>query len=539
MNNVTFDMDANFTIEGFLTSLNNEIFEPRENLGNFNNGQISDGLWELCITDTSPGNVGFINNWNIVLDENNNLPDVGFIEFPVCNTNCTVGCQCQDSTSNNCLLLPDIIISDTVMLNDFHEYPDTIRVTSATSNIGYGTLEFRGTNEWFCDDIQVPVGTICNDGSYPKQKVNQRIYKKVEQDCIDWVDVVAGYMQYHAAEGHEHPHIDSWVHNSIRIKGRDESNPLSWPLISAGSKVSFCAENSVLCNNNFQDYCSYQGEEYNVDDNNFDGTLVDGNLVNGRMGQFYTCNALIQGVSVGYSDVYGYLLNGQEILFNGNTCNGKYYVVSHFDPDSLFTEVTRENNVSYIPINLSKQQSNCCITNFEAIDVDATGCEMEFNDLTQPEANDWFWEFGDGSTSTDQFPVHCFDTIGTYQVSLTTTNDSSCTNTYTKSVTANCDCSFISDIANFNNFDIKISPNPFEKYTTINLNLNNSSKVKIDVFNLLNQKVKTIQPLITLQNGTKNYLLELDEKIFFIFIYYLLIANFLELILLSAIKLTI
>ena len=108
-------------------------------------------------------------------------------------------------------------------------------------------MEFHGTNLWFCDGAPATVGQTCPDGNPAKQLVEQRIYRKSSTETVDWIDVDAGYMGYHAAEGHEHPHIDSWVHNSLRIKGRDTDNPLSWPLVSNGNKVSFCAENSAQC----------------------------------------------------------------------------------------------------------------------------------------------------------------------------------------------------------------------------------------------------------------------------------------------------
>jgi hypothetical protein len=35
---------------------------------------------------------------------------------------------------------------------------------------------------------------------------------------------------------------------------------------------------------------------------------------------------------------------------------------------------------------------------------------------------DWLWDFGDGETSTDQNPIHIYDTLGTYTPTLTVTN---------------------------------------------------------------------------------------------------------------------
>ncbi|MDX2001366.1 MAG: PKD domain-containing protein [Chitinophagales bacterium] len=54
-----------------------------------------------------------------------------------------------------------------------------------------------------------------------------------------------------------------------------------------------------------------------------------------------------------------------------------------------------------------------------------------FTDLSQPFSSSlvsWFWDFGDGSTSTVQSPIHTFSANGNYQVKLTVTNSNGCTN---------------------------------------------------------------------------------------------------------------
>ncbi|MDD3686248.1 MAG: PKD domain-containing protein [Bacteroidales bacterium] len=48
--------------------------------------------------------------------------------------------------------------------------------------------------------------------------------------------------------------------------------------------------------------------------------------------------------------------------------------------------------------------------------------EVQFIDESTGEIDDWFWDFGDGNTSTMQNPVHTFVDGGTYTLSLTVSN---------------------------------------------------------------------------------------------------------------------
>lgn len=48
--------------------------------------------------------------------------------------------------------------------------------------------------------------------------------------------------------------------------------------------------------------------------------------------------------------------------------------------------------------------------------------DVSFTDLSTQLPTDWSWEFGDGSSSPDQHPIHQYTTPGDYTVSLTVTN---------------------------------------------------------------------------------------------------------------------
>ncbi len=66
---------------------------------------------------------------------------------------------------------------------------------------------------------------------------------------------------------------------------------------------------------------------------------------------------------------------------------------------------------------------------------DSTFCQapstVQFTDLTSGSTS-WFWDFGDGTTSTQQNPSHQYTATGDYDVTLTATTGTGCTNTTTK-----------------------------------------------------------------------------------------------------------
>ncbi|MEQ1916768.1 MAG: PKD domain-containing protein, partial [Gallionella sp.] len=61
---------------------------------------------------------------------------------------------------------------------------------------------------------------------------------------------------------------------------------------------------------------------------------------------------------------------------------------------------------------------------------------VNFTDNSTNTPTAWAWDFGDGTTSTDQNPSNVFTTPGTYNVTLTVTNDNG-TDTYSVTITVN------------------------------------------------------------------------------------------------------
>ena len=275
-----------------------------------------------------------------------------------------VQCKCQDTTMTNCDLVPDITISRAPLLingsSGYTEYPQVcvpacngndgrIRISVSTPNIGHGPMETRGTPTYVCGtdtfvaaNVTSIPATCATTGLPPKQLIVQRIYHK-NGGTMTFTDKPAGTMTYHASHGHQH--VDDWGMYTLRTSTVDP-NPLNWPIVGTGAKLSFCLLDIGSCNG-YPGYC--------VDST---GLVITGtsNFPNyGLGGGNYGCSNVMQGISAGYLDIYSQGLDGMWINVPPGTCNGNYWIVVEIDPHHFFTEESKTNNVVAVPIALTKQ----------------------------------------------------------------------------------------------------------------------------------------------------------------------------------------
>ena len=65
----------------------------------------------------------------------------------------------------------------------------------------------------------------------------------------------------------------------------------------------------------------------------------------------------------------------------------------------------------------------------------ANNFELNFTDVSTGSVFAWSWDFGDGTVSTDQNPVHFYNAPGTYSVCLSIFTLDSCSSTYCENIT--------------------------------------------------------------------------------------------------------
>ena len=201
-------------------------------------------------------------------------------------------------------LLPDIIVRQSDLYD--HEVAIIgnarwIKLSNGTPNIGDGKLYLYG------------VFPQNDDGT---QTVRQRIYR---DDGTFW-DTDVGYFIYHPE--HDHIHFEDWA--IYRLREVLEGGGVG-PIIAEGEKTSFCILDLGIYDRNLP---------------NFDPD-----------GQFHSCTSTIQGLSVGWLDIYSKGLAGQRIDITG-VPDGTYWLESEVDPLNRVIEKDETNNIARILVTL-------------------------------------------------------------------------------------------------------------------------------------------------------------------------------------------
>jgi hypothetical protein len=204
--------------------------------------------------------------------------------------------------------MPDIIVResdlyDNDIVTSIEPGRTHLRLSNGTANIGLGKFYVYG--------VLPPNG----DGT---QDVMQRIFRS---DGTYW-DTLAGQFIYH--EAHDHIHLENWAVYRLRevLPGDGVG-----PVVAEGEKTSFCVLDLAV---------------YDPDLPGFDPA-----------GEFHSCSSQIQGLSVGWIDIYSKVLPGQNIDIT-DVPDGEYWLESEVDPDQHFIESDKSNNITRVKVTIGQ-----------------------------------------------------------------------------------------------------------------------------------------------------------------------------------------
>lgn len=309
-----------------------------------NNGQNPNGTWQLLVTDLRQGEVGVLNYFSLEFSENPMPND----EARPCSFENPEACRCNTKSGDG-ELLPDLIILKKFTEQQIKEYPKDdpyyagqLHFAASICNIGDGPMETLGMNEWYCGNQKVDSLNRCPDGTRARQRIYQRIYSK-KGKILTWKDRLAGTNYFDEKPGHNHYHVDDWVEfrlvKKTIVRGKTKS-----VLITKGSKVSYCLFDSGICSNR-DSLCTEGGKVFG-----------EKNLTNYGLGSYSDCKSQKQGISVGGYDTYGMLYEGQFIQLPKGLKSGEYILEIEIDPNHIYKEKDRSNNVFRLPVLISKQE---------------------------------------------------------------------------------------------------------------------------------------------------------------------------------------
>lgn len=201
-------------------------------------------------------------------------------------------------------LLPDIIVRESDLYD--HDIVTNIipghvhlRLSNGTPNIGDGKLYLYGL---------LP----------PVDDTTQIVMQRVFDDQGGYTDREAGLFIYHPT--HSHIHFEGWAQYNLREILPDDS---VGAIVAQGEKTSFCIADFAI----------------------YDNTLPNFN----PSGEFFSCSGEVQGLSVGWYDVYSKNLPDQWIDIT-SIPDGTYWLESIADPDNHVLEKDETNNVARIKV---------------------------------------------------------------------------------------------------------------------------------------------------------------------------------------------
>jgi len=120
--------------------------------------------------------------------------------------------------------------------------------------------------------------------------------------------------------------------------------------------------------------------------------------------------------------------------------------------------------------------------------MDQTSGMIDFTDATTNNPTIWIWEFGDGSTSTDQHTQHSYASSGMYSVCLTVSNNAG-SDTYCETINV----VISSTIDPEKIVAVELFPNPVQNLLNIRLENDQPESLKFQLTDALGRMIKEVK----------------------------------------------
>lgn len=222
------------------------------------------------------------------------------------------------------------------------------------------------------------------------------------------------------------------------------------------------------------------------------------------IGQPYSCQQWGDRHQFYNPDVYPLMTDdgNQDVIWSWLNTGGAFPSTAYID--HTMTVYFKGNNAQFgaatatIDSMLDECGDLCTLSPPAALfDYEIDGNTVTFFDFSEIASEGWIienwaWDFGDGNTSSEQYPVHTYQNEGTYEVSLVITTDIGIESApFTADIqigTLN-----ISDNALLQDFGLsKNYPNPFNPTTTIDYYLDQSGRVTLNVYDINGKLIDNI-----------------------------------------------
>jgi hypothetical protein len=237
-------------------------------------------------------------------------------------------------------LLPDLVVQSSFLngwyINSLAGGHQEIRFATAVENIGAGAFELDGTPNY-----------IVNSSGERLQVVDQKIY----QDDGTYTVRQAGTFSYDEDCGDMH--FDDMASAALLLR---PNGTVVGGEVAQGEKNGFCL---------------------------IDSAQTDPQLAGSpNVAMYKMCGAQVQGISVGWTDIYSSVLDGQSIDITGIP-NGDYWLQVTVDPKNHIQEANESDNMTRIPITITSQPSYgfrvLAATPLDAIDGPVSSATLTFN----------------------------------------------------------------------------------------------------------------------------------------------------------------